>query len=67
MEVLLTPTRAAELLGVSTNTLACWRSTKRYPLGFVRVGARVRYRVSDLERFINSRAEKPGAHSYART
>jgi excisionase family DNA binding protein len=52
---LLTRNQAAEYLGVSPNTLAVWASTGRYPLPFVRVGRSVRYRRSDLEKFLESR------------
>lgn len=64
-DTLLTPAQAARFLGVSTNTLACWRSTKRYPLVWVRVGTRVRYRHRDLERFLDARAQRPSAVAYA--
>lgn len=57
MNMLLKPEQAAQVLGVSTNTLACWRSTKRYPLPWIRVGNRVRYRQADLEGFIAARSQ----------
>lgn len=65
MNALLTPAQAAKVLGVSTNTLACWRSTRRYSLAWVRVGSRVRYRQADLEKFLEARAETPQAAAYA--
>lgn len=43
---------AAEILGVRPQTLACWATTGRYPLPFVRIGRRVKYRLADLEAFI---------------
>jgi hypothetical protein len=46
---------AAEILGVTPGTLSVWRCTRRYPLPYVKVGRAVRYRVADLERFIESR------------
>ncbi len=46
---------AAEYLGVKPNTLAVWRTTGRYSLPYVKVGRLVRYRKSDLDRFIASR------------
>lgn len=55
-DTLLTPEQAARFLGVTVNTLACWRTTKRYPLDWVRVGSRVRYRQSELDRFIAARS-----------
>jgi excisionase family DNA binding protein len=51
---LLTPKQAAEYLGVKENTLAVWRSTKRYELPFIKIGRSIRYRVSDLENFIKN-------------
>ena len=52
---LLTPQDVATRLGVSTTTLSTWRSTKRYPLAYVKVGRLVRYRLSDVEAFEASR------------
>ena len=53
---LLTTKEAAVLLRLHPHTLEVWRSTGRYPeLPFVRVGRHaVRYRMSDLERFVGS-------------
>jgi hypothetical protein len=47
--------RAAEILAVSPGTLSVWRCVRRYDLPFVRVGRAVRYKVSDLEKFVASR------------
>ncbi|MFC1552196.1 helix-turn-helix domain-containing protein [Candidatus Latescibacterota bacterium] len=52
---LLTPDEAAAILGVSPQTLAVWRTTKRYPLAFVKVGRLIRYRIEDIKLFIDSR------------
>lgn len=52
---LLSARQAAELLGVSKQTLAVWRCERRYDLRYVKVGACVRYRRSDLELFIEER------------
>lgn len=49
---LIDPDEAASILGVTTGTLAVWRSTGRYKLAFVKVGSRVRYRREDLAAFI---------------
>jgi hypothetical protein len=43
---------AADYLGFAEQTLAVWRSTNRYPLPFIRVGRSIRYRLSDLEKFL---------------
>jgi excisionase family DNA binding protein len=52
---LLTRNEAARYLGIKPGTLACWVSTRRYALAFVRVGSRVRYRRSDLDAWLQSR------------
>ena len=49
---LLTPGDVAELLGVSTHTLAIWRSEARYGLPYVKVGRLVRYREDDVDAYI---------------
>lgn len=54
---LLSPTQAAELLGVTTHTLAVWRCSQRYELPYVKVGRLVRYRYADLLTFIESRTQ----------
>jgi excisionase family DNA binding protein len=46
---------AAEYLGVATQTLAIWASTKRYHLRMVKVGRLAKYRKSELDRFVNER------------
>jgi hypothetical protein len=46
---------AAAILGITPGTLAVWRCTKRYDLNYVRVGRAIRYKIADLERFIESR------------
>ena len=53
---LLTTEEAAEYLGVRPQTLAVWRTTRRYDIRFVRVGSRVRYRRRDLDAWLESRA-----------
>ena len=52
---LLTNEEAAEYLGVASNSLAVWRTTKRYAIPYVKVGRLVKYRLTDLEAFIESR------------
>ena len=54
---LLTPKEVAEILGISVETLNVWRSTKRYPLPYVKSGRLIRYRRPDVEEFINSRIQ----------
>ena len=60
---LLTEQEAAEYLKISPGTLSVWRSTGRYALPFVKVGHKVRYRISDLNLWINSRERASGATS----
>lgn len=55
---LLNAHQVAELLGVTIHTLAVWRCEKRYPLRFVKVGRYVRYRLSDVQSFLELRTVK---------
>ena len=43
---------AAEFLGVKANTLTLWAMRQSHSLPYVKVGRLVRYRVSDLEAFL---------------
>ncbi|WP_334180909.1 helix-turn-helix domain-containing protein [Pseudomonas nitroreducens] len=52
---LLTPERAAAVLGLSPRTLAAWRGWRRNILPYVKVGGRVRYRRQDVAAFLSSR------------
>jgi excisionase family DNA binding protein len=52
---LLTPEQAAEHLGLKVQTLAVWRSTRRYALRYVKVGRLVRYRKADLDGWLAAR------------
>ena len=52
---LLDTTQTAEYLGITQDTLAVWRCQKSYNLPYVKVGRLVKYRLSDLNNFINSR------------
>ena len=58
---LLTPEQAAGFLGVTAGTLNVWRTTRRYPLPYVKCGRKVMYRAEDLERFAASRTVGPAA------
>lgn len=51
---LLTPDEVSNLLGVKKHTLAVWRSSGRYNLPFIKAGRLVRYRQSDIERFLDN-------------
>jgi len=52
---LLDEKQAAEILNVTPGTLSVWRCTRRYPIPYVKVGRAVRYRLSDLETYMQSR------------
>lgn len=54
MDKLWTPSRLAEYLELSEQTLANWRSRRRGPV-WVKIGGQVRYRDSDIEAFISGR------------
>lgn len=53
--VLLSRREAAEFLGIEVQTLAAWATTGRYNLPYVLVGRLAKYRLSDLEQFVQSR------------
>lgn len=59
---LLTTEEAAKTLGLSPSTLCIWRTTKRYPLPYVKVGRMVRYRIEDLEAFLTQRRQNDFYH-----
>jgi excisionase family DNA binding protein len=52
---LLTRKEASDYLGIAQGTLEVWACTKRYQLPYIKVGRLVRYRLSDLDTFLNSR------------
>ena len=51
-EKLLSRKEAANFLGVTEHTLAVWACNKRYSLPYVKIGRLVKYRYSDLIKFI---------------
>lgn len=51
---LMTPTELAEVLETHERTLANWRTSGRGPQ-FVKVGANVRYRRDDVDRWLDER------------
>ena len=55
---ILSRNEAAEFLGVKPQTLACWQSTKRYSLPVIKVGRLAKYRLSDLEEFLDRQTVK---------
>lgn len=50
---LLTRQETAELLGVSSGTLAVWLCCKRYDLPYIKIGSRVMYDYDDILQFID--------------
>ena len=52
---LMTPKQAAAVLGVSPGTLSVWRSTRRYPLSYIKLGRLVRYAEEDISAFLEKR------------
>jgi excisionase family DNA binding protein len=56
---LLTPKEASEFLGVPESTLAHWRSERRGPVYMKLEGRLIRYRKSDLEKYIGERSVEP--------
>ena len=54
-EPLLTTREAAKLLGVKANTLAIWRNTDRYHIPYIKIGRAIRYKRSDLVKFLSER------------
>lgn len=54
---LLDGQQAADFLGIKVGTLAVWQCTKRYNLPSVKVGRLRKYRLSDLQAFIQNNAE----------
>lgn len=49
---LLDSEQAAAYLNIKAETLSVWRSTNRRKLAYVKVGGRIRYRLQDLDAFI---------------
>lgn len=60
-EQLLTRTQAAKILGLKPTTLAKWHAQGTHGLPFVKCGGSIRYRQSDLEQWINERADTTGS------
>jgi excisionase family DNA binding protein len=57
---LLTSEEVAEILSVTTHTLAVWRCEGRYALPYIKTGRLVRYRADDVMAFIESRTQQSG-------
>jgi excisionase family DNA binding protein len=59
-EPLLNEDQVAAALGVKKGTLQVWRSNKRYPLPYVKVGRNVRYTEAAVSEFIAQRTVVQG-------
>ena len=55
MEKLIGQEEAANFLGVLPKTMSVWRSTKRYNIPFYKIGRLVKYKMSDLEKWVEER------------
>ena len=51
---LLNDPQATKHLGLASGTLSVWRSKGRYNIPFIKIGANVRYRKSDLDAWLES-------------
>jgi len=56
-EPLMDRKTAAKYLGISPGTMAVWDCTKRYNLRPIKVGRHVRYRKSDLDKFLDEQIQ----------
>ena len=52
---MLTQKEAAQIIGVSVHTLEMWRWQKTYPLPYLKIGTLVRYRMRDIDAFLETR------------
>jgi excisionase family DNA binding protein len=55
---LFTPAETAKYLGVSIATLAKWRCLGTQQLPFVRAGRLIRYRLTDVHKYLDSRTQQ---------
>jgi hypothetical protein len=55
LDELLDESAVAKILDVTPGTLQVWRTSKRYPLPYVKIGRNVRYPKSGVVQFIASR------------
>jgi excisionase family DNA binding protein len=57
MSELMNESETASLLGITKGTLGVWRCRRRHALPYVKIGRMVRYRRSDVEKWIASRTQ----------
>lgn len=60
MDILIREREAAQRLGVSVKTLQSWRLHCRGPV-YAKIGKSVRYRLEDLDAFVQSKLIQPQA------
>jgi len=48
----MTTQQATEYLGLKPGTLPTWRSTRRYPIPFIKIGKCIRYDKRALDKFL---------------
>jgi excisionase family DNA binding protein len=53
VEKMLTTKEAAKRLGITEQTLRLWTQKKKVNLPYVKMGVAIRYRLSDIDDFIN--------------
>jgi hypothetical protein len=53
--------QAAVYLGLSANTLNCWRSRRGDGPPFVKLGGKVKYRLADLDAWADGRRRDPSS------
>ena len=58
MNKMVNEVKAAEVLNISVQTARNWRCLRKGP-PYIKLGRSVRYRIEDLEDFINSRRIDP--------
>jgi excisionase family DNA binding protein len=51
---------AARRIGVAVGTLRAWRSSGRVKLTFLKIGGSIRYRVADLDAFLEGCVQVAG-------
>ena len=57
---LMTRREAASYLGIKEQTLALWAHANRYDLPYYKIGSTAKYKLEDLERFIELNQQSSG-------
>ena len=64
---LLTTDQVATALGLSSRTLAAWRSSRSNSLPYIKTGSRVRYRSQDVVAWLETQLRSPAKTAGDRT